>query len=75
MTQGPRPEMRGPQNLDLNSMLSGLKTREVELPQSGEGDSMISVSSMKDLQNSSMPKRSNRQRKPKSERNTISLDI
>jgi hypothetical protein len=39
-----------------------------------ENDSMISVSSLKDMQSGSMPKRTNR-RKPKSERNTISLDI
>ena len=39
-----------------------------------DNDSMISVSSLKDMQSGSMPKRTNR-RKPKSERNTISLDI
>ena len=78
-TQGARPEMRGPQNLDLNSMLSGLKPTMSAPPPPSQaddgGDSMISVSSLRDLQNSSMPKRTNRQRKPKSERNTISLDI
>ena len=36
-TQGPRQEMRGPQNMDLNGLLSGLKPRDVnthEQPQS-----------------------------------------
>jgi len=73
--QQPRPEMRGPQNLDFNGMLSGLKTREVELPQmTAENDSLVSVTSLRDLQNTAMPKRS-KPRKPRSERNTISLDI
>jgi len=55
--------------------LSGLKTREVELPQmTAENDSLVSVTSLRDLQNTAMPKRS-KQRKPRSERNTISLDI
>jgi hypothetical protein len=39
-----------------------------------DNDSMISVSSMRDLQNTNMPKRSNR-RKQKSDRNIVSLDI
>ena len=82
--QGPRQEMRGPQSVDLNGLLSGLKTREVNIheqsaassyqQQMDENDSMISISSLKDSQNTMMPKRSNR-RKPKSDRNTISLDI
>jgi hypothetical protein len=44
--------------------------------QSINNDSTISISDLKDLQNSSgnMPKRSNR-RKPRSDKNTISLDI
>jgi hypothetical protein len=35
---------------------------------------MISISSLKDMQNANMPKRSNR-RKNRSDKNTISLDI
>lgn len=103
--QSQRPEMKGPQNLDINNILSGLKTREINIHENStpmqpstfqppsqmysqqqpqqvdpiqltmdENDSMISVSSLKDMQSGSMPKRTNR-RKPKSERNTISLDI
>jgi hypothetical protein len=128
--QQKRPEMRGPQNMDLNQILSGLKTRDVVLdqepprqqmqshqqpqdsvsdffgqgtqglpgrsqpqpnmtmsmtrddesdsgPMSGnimnENDSMISIASLRDMQNATMPKRS--RRKQRSDRNTISLDI
>jgi hypothetical protein len=77
-----RQEMRGPQNMDLNGLLSGLKTREVNIHNqtptrvnaTEENDSMISISSLKDMQNPNLPKKSNR-RKQKSDRNTISLDI
>jgi len=92
-----RPEMRGPQNSDIDNILAGLKTRTVNIheppqpsaqsaPSSMQGqsapqtytpyqedDSMISISSLKDL-NGNMPKRSNR-RKNRSDKNTISLDI
>ena len=79
-----RPEMRGPQNTDIDNILSGLKTRTVNIHESSnnnsfsnvlvEDDSMISISSLKDMQNASMPKKSNRRRN-KSDKNTISLDI
>jgi Family of unknown function (DUF5767) len=39
-----------------------------------EEDSMISISSLKDMQGSLMPKKSNR-RKPRSDKNVISLDL
>jgi hypothetical protein len=116
-----RPEMRGPQNMDLDNILAGLKTRDVvlhsepprpvhqmqpqamaqpqpaaqpapqpmamgmdeddgseslNLPISGlmnENDSMISVTSLRDMQNATIPKRT--RRKQRSDRNTISLDI
>jgi len=73
--------MRGPQTTDIDNILSGLKTRNInihEQPQqettNTEDDSMISISSLKDLQNGNMPKRSAR-RKNNNSRNTISLDI
>jgi len=89
--QNPRPEMRGPQNPEIDNILSGLKTRTVNIheqqqqPQGAapqqpglasyqEDDSMISISSLKDMQNTNMPKRTNR-RKNRSDKNTISLDI
>jgi hypothetical protein len=71
-----RPEMRGPQNSDIDNILAGLKTRSVnihESAQSQEDDSMISITSLKDAQNNTMPKRT--RRKKRSDKNTISLDI
>jgi len=38
-----------------------------------ENDSMISVTSLRDMQNATIPKRT--RRKQRSDRNTISLDI
>ena len=79
VTQTQRVEMSGPKMTDIDNILSGLKTKTVDIHQTSntemnENDSMISISSLKDLQNSAMPKRTNR-RKPKSDRNVISLDI
>jgi hypothetical protein len=71
-----RPEMRGPQTSDIDNILSGLKTRNVNIHESAvnnDDDSMISISSLKDVQNGNMPKRS--RRKQRSDRNTVSLDI
>jgi hypothetical protein len=71
-----RPEMRGPQNTDIDNILAGLKTRTVNIHDSAptqEDDSMISISSLKDAQNTTMPKRT--RRKQRSDKNTISLDI
>jgi len=92
--QNPRPEMKGPS--DISNILSGLKTKSINIPGSGSGSggndmtmfggggggstnnaeekgSTISISELKDLQNDNMPSRT--KRKPKSEKNTISLDI
>jgi Family of unknown function (DUF5767) len=90
-----RVEMNGPKITDIDSILSGLKTKTINIheqqpqpaqqqPQSTtqsnmtptymEEDSMVSISSLKDIQGSMMPKRSNR-RKQRSDRNVISLDI
>jgi hypothetical protein len=71
-----RPEMRGPQTSDIDNILSGLKTRNVNIHESAvnnDDDSMISISSLKDVQNGNMPKRS--RRKQRSDKNTVSLDI
>jgi hypothetical protein len=74
-----RPEMKGPQNSDIDNILSGLKTRSVDIHQQSPGptnqgdDSMISISSLNEMQNGNLPKRS--RRKNKSDKNTISLDI
>jgi hypothetical protein len=87
--QGPRPEMRGPAlNPDLENILSGLKKAPAPpapLPENNiqaftvedVDDSMISISSLKDLQqNASIPK-GNRRRRNVSDKNlnTVVLDI
>ena len=71
-----RPEMRGPISSDIDNILSGLKTRNINIQETTntEDDSMVSISSLKDIQNNNMPKRSNR-KKNSSAKNTISLDI
>ena len=102
VNQQSRPEMKGPKT-DIDSILSGLKTRTVDIhppapahaasesvyqeqvqtqmptyeyegsEYGGADDSMISISSMKDMQNANMPKRT--RRRNGSRGNTISLDI
>jgi hypothetical protein len=81
LPQNPRPEMKGPS--DINNILSGLKTKNVNIGSSSSATntnqanedkgSTISISELKDLQNENMPSKT--KRKPKSEKNTISLDI
>jgi hypothetical protein len=70
---GLRPEMSGPRNTNVNSILSGLKTKTVDLNQRRDEDSVMSVSSLKDLQDATMP-RSGKARKG-SNKNIVSLDI
>jgi hypothetical protein len=88
-----RVEMNGPKITDIDSILSGLKTKTINIheqqpqpvqvqsaarsnmtPTYMEEDSMVSISSLKDMQGSMMPKKSNR-RKQRSDKNVISLDI
>jgi hypothetical protein len=73
---GLRQEMRGPQTTDIENILSGLKTKTVVNTNMDIGeDSMISVTSLRDM-DGNMPKRSNRKpRQNKSDKNTVSLDI
>jgi hypothetical protein len=81
-----RPEMQGPRTADLDNILSGLKTKTVNIheqpqtvPSNGnniqmrEDDSLISISSLRDMQNAKMPRRTNK--RGGSAKNTISLDI
>jgi len=68
-----RPEMSGPRNTNVDSILSGLKTKTVDLNQKRDEDSVVSVSSLKDLQDATMP-RSGKGRKG-SNKNVVSLDI
>ena len=70
-----RPEMKGP--TDITDILSGLKTKTINIQQPVQNtndNSTISINDLKDLQSDvNMPKRSGR--KKKSASNTISLDI
>ena len=70
-----RPEMKGPQSIDLDNLLSGLKTRDVDPQQSrnDENDSMISASSLQDKQNTVLPKST--RRKQRSDKNVVAIDI
>jgi len=73
-----RPEMRGPQT-DVDDILSGLKMKTVHIHEQTsnggvrvEDESMVSISSLRDMANAEIPKKSNR-RKQRSDKNTISL--
>jgi len=77
-----RPEMRGPQTTDIDQLLSGLKTKGPEpsmreepvMVTTNANESVISLSSLKDLDNTEMPKRV-KKRQNRSDKNTVSLDI
>ena len=68
-----RMEMRGPS--DISDILSGLKTKTINIQEQKNNDnSTISISDLKELQSdTNIPKRS--KRRPKSDKNSISLDI
>lgn len=63
-----RPEMTGPKT-NIDSILSGLKPRAVNIQDSNDNDSRISVKDLKEL-NSDVPRR-----RKGSEKNIVSLDI
>jgi hypothetical protein len=75
-----RPEMRGPQ--DLDGILAGLKPKapqqQYAAPQQAYDDageeSVMSIASLKDMQNMNMPKRTNRRRNTPT-KNMVSLDL
>ena len=76
-TPSVRPEMKGPS--DISEILSGLKTKTISIPveqdnNNNNNNSTISINDLKDLQgDGNVPKRS--KRRPKSDKNTVSLDI
>jgi hypothetical protein len=73
-----RPEMRGPPTTDIDELLNGLKkTNPVSHynMQKGDDDSVISISSLKDLNNTQMPKKVAQKRRNNSDKNMVSLDI
>ena len=73
-----RAEMRGPS--DISDILSGLKTKTIDIKTKDiviediNNNSTISIDDLKSIQtDANVPKRS--RRKPKSDKNTVSLDI
>jgi len=68
-----RKEMRGPN--DLRDILTGLKTKKINLKESKGPGSTISVEDLKEMKNTDMGRPKKSRRKPKSERNTISLEL
>jgi hypothetical protein len=65
-----RPDMKGPS--DITDILSGLKTKSINISQPQEQKSTVSIQELKELSNQKIPKSTKRGR---SEKNTISLDI
>ena len=65
-----RREMNGP--TDISDILSGIKTKKVNI-RNGQSPDTISVNELKELSPSGLQKKS--KRKPRSERNTINLNI
>lgn len=80
----PRPEMKGPPTSEIDQLLSGLKkkaepvvqpvTENVTIEDVIGEDSMVSITSLKDMNNTTMPKKV-RKRRNNSDKNTVSLDI
>ena len=65
--------MSGPRNTDINDILSGLKTKNVDIRSDAkDNDSVVSISSIKDMSETILPKKSIRR---KSDKNVVSLDI
>jgi hypothetical protein len=82
--QSQRPEMRGPPTTDIDMLLSGLKKKPDSAPSPQQApfvttvtgdDSMISVTSLRDMNSATMPKKVGNRRRNTSDKNTISLDI
>jgi len=69
-----RPDMKGPS--DISDILSGLKTKTINIAETVAPDnnsSMISLDDLKSIQSdANVPKRT---RRKKSDKNTVSLDI
>ena len=68
----PRPEMKGPS--DLTDLLSGLKTKKINIAQK-DTNSVVSVNELNEMKNTVLEKPKKSRRKPKSERNTVSLNF
>ena len=64
--------MKGPRNTDIDNILSGLKSKNVDIHEKKDEESVVSVTSLKDLESGAMPKKSKRNI---SDRKVVSLDI
>ncbi len=71
----PQREMKGPS--DIDDILAGIKTKTVNIkPNEQEESSTISISELKELQKDNLDKiQKKSKRRPRSERNTINLNI
>jgi hypothetical protein len=71
-----RPEMKGPPMANIDQLLSGLKQKAPVVAEdvNGGDDSMISVTSLRDMNNATLPKRV-RKRRNNSDKNSVVLDI
>ena len=68
-----RPEMSGPSNSNIDDILSGLKTKSVDIRSDAkDNDSVVSISSINDMSSIMLPKKSS---KRKSDKNVVSIDI
>lgn len=67
-----RPEMKGPR--DINDIISNMKTKSITIqpPKEDENNSTISIKDLDDMNKLKAPKS---KRRPRSEKNTVSLDI
>jgi len=71
-TERKRPEMKAP--TDISGILHGVKTKNVNVDlQQEDKSSTISITDLKKMQSEKLPGKS--KRRPKSEKNTVSLDI
>lgn len=66
-----RPEMSGPS--DISNILSGLKTKNINIQNKAQKDSKISIEELNEIGDNKMTGKS--RKRPKSERNTISLAL
>ena len=67
-----RRDMKGPS--DISDILSGIKTKKVNI-KSSDTKSTVSVSELQELQNDNLDIPRKSKRKPRSERNTMSLNL
>ena len=68
-----RPEMKGPR--DINDIISNMKTKSITIQQPTKEDENSSTISIKDLDDMNKLKAPKSKRRPRSEKNTVSLDI